>query len=894
MQEFGKSVSELSTTFNNLSENAQNTINTLGQSQGSENVGNTPDASKATATYNADAPATKIQPTTQSINNTTSQSQNSTIKNTTLPKIPYNDDTTTPDILRKTLSQEITVFKNSEAGALYQPEIAHIESLLATAPTVTPTYNSVYNATNTLKWFITKTSQTLEEHKTALNDYDAFLDATQTSSLIQEQSIDGDIYAQLFAPSPEVSAILSSAEHPMRSYLRLQKNIVDWFTHALETRGATNLDMGQFTYNKLLTFFRGTQEKIAHADSLIPAESIKSLVTTKNIQTTTSTPTTTIYPTRTWKEKTGALSSDLFTMSRPAIPSTSRHIPQQTPQTQTSLIPTVHAAIEASYPTTKLGAIWRDDHRVMTNQATAVAAARSKDRYTRFYLFDTIRKYGELSTKVDDRGYISKFNSSFYIFNIATPIVSYNADGQSNKTVTVRWKNTGQPVYLIKLTKNIQAMHEKFSAKESDRTYVLAYASWYSLNEALLDLPDESRKKIAELSPNIISHQLQFDGAEADLTVSISLDGDLWSYTSIVPAQITTEGTIQNIRPIAAWSAIETLWVQRRWDTSPPRATVRVINRKTQSIIAEWNAISLPRKGEYDLIVQWIDDGIVVSNTLQDKTSPLPRISKTTEGRRENFPTQTNLNIYATATDQNNNIGNQNITITFTDPTITIDRVDQAFDERAIISNLSQVYPWGFVKFYSASDAIVTSLTGVVDKTLQWDFDTRENTTYTTGWVFYDANTISLFAADKSRIARIEKASWRITLTPAREKRIQLLLDVTQNTPRILIIDTTTKQTIFSLYLKSSKLISTSARPDKATIAPMPSETIGTFAWGQCVKDSNNTCVIFLTTQWDIYIPELHTSRIGWVYTYDNWVTYTMTIDGNAAVDIRFTPESIK
>jgi hypothetical protein len=911
MQEFGKSVSEISSAYRDLSENAQNAVDTLGQSQGTENLGNAPDASAATASYNIDESITtksstinishpqssSAVPTPNTIQKPSSKPTQGTTKllpSKQTPKLPYNDDTTSPDVLRKALTDEIITFKHSEVGALYQPEIAQIEWLLATPPTITPTYNSVYNATNTLKWMITQTSRDLEAHKQSLNNYDTFLDATQASALIDNKTIDGDIYAQLFAPSPEVSAILTNTEHPMRSYLNLQKRLVDGFTNALETRGATNLNMGQFSYNKLLTFFRSTQDKIAQVNTLIPAEKNRSTFTAKETTAITNTTDAPIRPTQKPEKKAGTLTSDFFTTTIPATPASAYQTKTSTATAGTSLIPTAHAAIEQAYPTTKLGAIWWDEHRVMTNQVTAVAAARSKDRYNRFYLFDTIHKYGQLSEKVDDRGYISKFNSAFYIFNIATPIVSYNADGQSNKTVTVRWKNTGQPVYLIKLTKHIQAMHENFSAKDSDRTYVLAYASGYTLDEALLDLPDESRKKIAELSPNIISHQIVFDSAENDLTVSISLDGDLWSYTSILPAQITTDGGKQNIRPVAARSAIETLGVQRRWDSSPPRATVRVVDRKSQSIIAEWNTISLPRKWSYDLIVQWVDDGIIVSNTLQDKKSPLPMTSKTAEGRRENFPTTNNLNIYATATDQTNNIGNQNITITFTDPTITIDRVDQAFDERAIISNLSQLYPWGFVKFYSASNATVTALTGVIDKTLQWDFDTIDGTTYTTGWVFYDANTISLFAADKSRIARIEKASGRITLTPAREKRIQLILDVTQNTPRILVIDTSTKQTIFSLYLKSTKLISAIARSGTATVESMPSSTIWTFAWWQCVKDTNGTCVIFLTTDGDIYIPELQTSRVGWVYTYDNWVTYTMTIDGNAAVDIRFTPESIK
>jgi len=153
------------------------------------------------------------------------------------------------------------------------------------------------------------------------------------------------------------------------------------------------------------------------------------------------------------------------------------------------------------------------------------------------------------------------------------------------------------------------------------------------------------------------------------------------------------------------------------------------------------------------------------------------------------------------------------------------------------------------VQFYSAQNGAIKLLTGVQDKTRLNNFPTNNTTTETTGEVFYDADTISLFSADQKRIARIEKKTGKVTLTPERSKRVQMIVDTTQNIPRVLIVDTTTKQTLFSLYMRTSKLISTTPRGTAASVTAMSPDTIGTFAGGSCVRDNQDTCVIYITAQ---------------------------------------------
>jgi len=177
----------------------------------------------------------------------------------------------------------------------------------------------------------------------------------------------------------------------------------------------------------------------------------------------------------------------------------------------------------------------------------------------------TIRSYADLAEHVDSDGYVSKFNSAFYVYNLATPSTTYNAEGQSNDTVSVRWKNTGHSVYVIKLDKRIQAQHENFSHKNAGRSYIIVAASGQDLSDAIFSFNGEPQRKVAELlTQGVIYKTMTFDPSEPDVTLSIPLEGNTRSYTSMLPAVVNTNGAAQYIRPAATRSVLETLGVQRR------------------------------------------------------------------------------------------------------------------------------------------------------------------------------------------------------------------------------------------------------------------------------------------------------------------------------------------
>ncbi len=748
-----------------------------------------------------------------------------------------------PDILRKDLHQEIAALKNSEYGEQYAHHVAAVENTLGTDTKVKVNTASVHKATQVLQWMLQETSQELENHKDAINSYDTFLDQVNSDLLISDDRIQWDIPATLFTANPKTIETIKNAENPMVSYLHLQKKIAKWFSQALDTHSPEELNMGIFTYNKLKKVFSDTEDKIntiqwyvANNDSIqAPQASI--------VENVVSTVQAVVAP------SVQAASTPL-----PVLPSNAPNIR-------------------------------RDEHSVYTNQTTYAQKKNDGTEFTRYYDFEPITKQSDFASKVDEDGYLSRYNSAFNVWNAAAPMTSFTVDGQSNTNTNLRWKNTAHSAYIIMLTDAIYAEHDLNYSRAIDRKYVIAYASGADMNNTFITLPWESSKRVTDLVGSSILEAIPFEAVD-DITITLRLTGNKWSYASIAPLITTSRGSTSSVDIWSAWSVQETLWVQRRWDTTPPVATARIRDRISGNTVAQWVTLRVPRNGKYDLIIQRTDDGVIRENTIRN----IANLEKTYAGDNatiESVNTADNLTLLASAYDQSNNLWTQSIQVIFEDPSIEVKTVEQQWDERKIWSLISQVYPDGFVRFYNQRSATFSLLTWTEQGQVSSEFITN-TTPSVTWWVFYDADTISLFTNAQERMARIEKKTGKIIVEPQWKDRIALRLDFTQNTPSILIIDTTLQQTVFSLYLRSSKVTSINATAPY-TVETL-TDTLGTFQWWSCFKDTNWVCVLYSTTEGNTYSPDLQKSRLGWTYTYEWGIRYNITIDGKPAWVILFTP----
>jgi hypothetical protein len=753
-----------------------------------------------------------------------------------------------PSELRADLQKEIAALKNSEYWSTYANTVTEVENLITTKSNITPNIASVQKATKTLEWILQRASDTLEKHKTAIAQYDDFLKNINNSFLISDDNnIQWDITASLFTANEKIVETIKNAEHPTLSYINLQEKLVHWFTNALAQNTPESLNMWLFDYNKLQKYFWKTQEKI---------QEIKWYITSEQQKNTT-----------TITEKT-------------------------LDAVQAIIAPTVQAASAApvALSSSNTQNIRRDEHSIYTNQTNYIQKENDNTRFSRYYDFDPISKYSDFASRVDEKWYLSRYNSAFNVWNRQTPITNLEVSWQSNTSTNIHWKNSGQKAYVIMLSDTIYANHEYDYSRNVTRKYALAYDSWFDIQNSFITLPNIWNKRVSDLLWSTIISTIPFDPTEWDIDIMLTLTGNKRSYTSIAPLIVNTRWSVIDMTLWTAWSVQETLWVQRRWDNTPPVATARVRDRKSGQIVGEWVTIGVPRNSEYDVIVQRTDDGIVVENEILGKDN-IGKVYNWDSSTLEKVNTSQTLNILATAKDQSNNQWTQTITITFTDPTIKIDTVAQNADQREIWTTLSTVYPQWYVRFFNQRSSDPYILTWNEQWQVRSEFPTNP-TTSLTGRVFYDTDTISLFHNNQSRIARIEKKTGKIIISPERQSKIKLSLDFTQNTPSILIIDTQSQSTLFSLYLKSSRLLATEMK-NWFTIKTL-SDATWTFEWWTCIQDKNNICVVYITTDWNIYSADTQKGRVWWTYIYEWWLRYSITIDGIVAWLVSFTPTPLQ
>ena len=109
----------------------------------------------------------------------------------------------------------------------------------------------------------------MTELKNQLNDYDSFLDKTNTAALISQDSIEGSISVRLYKADEKTKYIMDNAEHPTESYLNLEDSLANGYSQALKNHTPEEMNMKPFTHSRLVAFFDKTTEDIKTAKKII-------------------------------------------------------------------------------------------------------------------------------------------------------------------------------------------------------------------------------------------------------------------------------------------------------------------------------------------------------------------------------------------------------------------------------------------------------------------------------------------------------------------------------------------------------------------------------------------------------------------------------------------------
>jgi hypothetical protein len=138
-----------------------------------------------------------------------------------------------------------------------------------------------------------KENQTVEKE---MQDYDKFIKKLKDNqvALVSDSTLSANLKAPLFTLDTHTKNILQSQEDPTKTYLTLNKNMVQGYLDAVNNDGAEKLNMSQSTYKKSKAYLETTKEKI---DTALLAYSDKPLLAQNTCTNCTSSTEETNYST---------------------------------------------------------------------------------------------------------------------------------------------------------------------------------------------------------------------------------------------------------------------------------------------------------------------------------------------------------------------------------------------------------------------------------------------------------------------------------------------------------------------------------------------------------------------------------------------------------------------
>jgi DNA repair exonuclease SbcCD ATPase subunit len=155
--------------------------------------------------------------------------------------------------VQKELKQGLISFQNSTLTDKAMND--RVKTILATVEntsTITPATQQIQEVENAAQGIIQKQIEKNKERQKEVEDYDNFIEKLKSDDvvLVDDDTISAKLTTPLLTIDTHTQNILQSQEDPTKTYLNLNKKMVEGYLYAINTDGPEKLNMTQSTYNK--------------------------------------------------------------------------------------------------------------------------------------------------------------------------------------------------------------------------------------------------------------------------------------------------------------------------------------------------------------------------------------------------------------------------------------------------------------------------------------------------------------------------------------------------------------------------------------------------------------------------------------------------------------------
>ena len=137
-------------------------------------------------------------------------------------------------------------------------------SMIDTKSNIQPATAEIQQIQDTAQQMIQQSQEDNKSIQTKIKEYDKFIRSLPTEKivLVNQQQSSTQLNTPLFKIDSASKTILKNQEDPVKTYLTLNKTMVDGYLRAIHNDGAQKLNMTTSTYNKSKKYLETTKEKI--------------------------------------------------------------------------------------------------------------------------------------------------------------------------------------------------------------------------------------------------------------------------------------------------------------------------------------------------------------------------------------------------------------------------------------------------------------------------------------------------------------------------------------------------------------------------------------------------------------------------------------------------------
>ena len=375
-----------------------------------------------------------------------------------------------------------------------------------------------------------------------------------------------------------------------------------------------------------------------------------------------------------------------------------------------------------------------------------------------------------------------------------------------------------------------------------------------------------------------------YDPDQESISTSLSEIPRNWQYAEIAALKNIWSEDAQKYILWSPWSNQIVIWRQLLADTVWPNSTISLYRPSIQKTISQWSDHKWFVWTTYSLQANWKDNIAVAKMWIQQWDTILAMKTWMQETwfielSGLYFTGNANLDFTFGAQDFQWNQQLDPVRLTIETPDLSIKSADLTWSSGQIVAELSHDIDAWLVTFQRQRNQLRQELTGSLSNSLWW-FSLKPLQTILTGGVFSLGQDIGFYDNQSHQIWSVTPDG-NLTIFPTYQALYKVVLDLSSSLPALRVLDTKNSDTLFWIHLPPKKLV-------KATLgkqAPLYQKadliwtTFGWFNGWMCVKNNSQQCVVYVSSIWEIYIPQQFAWSLRGSYVYDiinKTVVYTL------------------